>query len=323
MSSELGRSVMVGTLPPPKSKITLDAAMLRGPDGSKVPATGRLTFQSADGTWKPAPAGTYVCGRNWGYGKTVENGRFTVNVPVNGRMTALVDHKESGWLSSTYATVAADPSTSATMHGDPEPRIGADEKFTVSGKLYAYDIPAPTKLKVVVEFRRLDTEAWVVQATRESAAPAGDSTRAVTVAGLPYPGAGHWRMRYTGTPVIPAGPAATSALNYWYKTVIPEFNAAPEPVKAGRPITVTGKLTYQDMRGGPFTSLVAQPVRVYFRASGTTTWKSMGTATTRSDGTFKKAFTAAKDGTWQARYEPAGTNTAFASTSREDLVDVQ
>ncbi|MCM1976448.1 hypothetical protein [Streptomyces sp. G1] len=125
--------------------------------------------------------------------RTVEDGRFTVEVPVNGRVSALVDHKESGWLSSTYATVAVDPSTSAGFHGGTEPVVSADRKVTLGGKLYAYDIPAPTELKVVVEFRREGTEEWVVKATRESAAPAGDSTRVVTVAGLPYPGAGHWR----------------------------------------------------------------------------------------------------------------------------------
>ncbi|MCX5129963.1 hypothetical protein OG898_28455 [Streptomyces sp. NBC_00193] len=327
VGSGLGRSLMVGTLPPPKSKITMDAAKLRGPDASTVPASGRLTFQSADGTWKPAPAGTGVRGRIEGRGgwvRTVEDGRFTVEVPVNGRVSALVDHKESGWLSSTYATVAVDPSTSAGFHGGTEPVVSADRKVTLGGKLYAYDIPAPTKLKVVVEFRRKGTEEWVVKATRESAAPAGDSTRVVTVARLPYPGSGHWRLRYTGTPAIPAGYVATHApLAYRTNTAIPEFNAAPEPVKAGRPITITGKLTmplwYNENEWVGFAS---QPVRIYFRATGTTTWKSMGTATTASDGTFKKAFTAAKDGTWQARYEP-GLETSFASTSREDLVDVQ
>ncbi|MCM1976449.1 hypothetical protein [Streptomyces sp. G1] len=68
VGSGLGRSLMVGTLPPPKSKITMDAAKLRGPDASTVPASGRLTFQSADGTWKPAPAGTGVRGRIEGRG---------------------------------------------------------------------------------------------------------------------------------------------------------------------------------------------------------------------------------------------------------------
>ncbi|MFF1413637.1 hypothetical protein ACFVX6_28285 [Streptomyces sp. NPDC058289] len=321
-NSPLGQSRDIHTTQGPASRITLDTAKVSAPDGSKAPVSGRLTFKGADGTMKPAPAGTWVQSRNGGRTQTGEDGRFTAQIPVDGRISGLVTLTGSAWLASSYATVAVDPSTSAGFHGGLTTTVTQDRKVSLTGRLSAYDLPAPAKLKVLVEFQRSGSSEWITKATREGAAPAGDSTRAVTAA-LPYPGPGYWRMRYVGTPEIPAGPAGMSSLAARVNTAIPEFNAAPEPVKAGRPITVTGKLTHTRYSNETtWSGYGNQPVRIYFRATGTTTWAAAGTTTTAADGTFKKAFTATKDGTWQARYDQAAYD-HFAATSREDLVDVQ
>ncbi|WP_407839741.1 hypothetical protein ACE1OC_30740 [Streptomyces sp. DSM 116496] len=320
-NSPLGQSRTVPTGPRPASKITLDAAKVSAPDGSKAPVGGRLTFKGADGTMKPAPAGTWVQSRDGGWAQTGEDGRFTAQIPVSGRISGLITLTGSAWLWTSYATVAVDPSTSAGFHG-MSTTLTQDRKVSLTGKLSAYDLPAPAKLKVLVEFQPHDSSEWITKATRESAAPAGDSTRAVTAA-LPYPGPGYWRMRYVGAPGIPAGPAGASGIVARVNTAIPEFNAAPEPVKAGRPIAIGGKLTHtRYYNESTWTGYGGQPVRIYFRATGTTAWTLAGTTTTAADGTFKTFFTATKDGSWQARYDQA-TYDHFAATSREDLVDVQ
>ncbi|MCX5125016.1 hypothetical protein [Streptomyces sp. NBC_00347] len=313
----------VQTGPRPTARITLDTALVKAPDGSKAPVSGRLTFEGADGTWKPAPAGTWVRSRDGGPAQTGADGRFATQILVNGRISGLVTLNGSAWLGNSNATVAVDPSTSAGFHGGLSATLTADRKVSLTGKLSAYDLPAPAKLKVLVEFQPSGSSEWITKATRYSAAPAGDSTRAVTAAGLPYPGPGSWRLRYVAAPGIPAGPAGISNRLDRVNTAIPEFNATPEPVKAGKPIGITGKLTHtRYYNETTWSGYGGQPVRIYFRATGATAWTLAGSTTTAADGTFKTFFTAAKDGVWQARYDQA-TYDHFNATSREDLVDVQ
>lgn len=50
------REVDIAGFPTPK--ITLDSAKVVGPDGSKAPVSGRVTFVGGDGTPKPVPVGT-------------------------------------------------------------------------------------------------------------------------------------------------------------------------------------------------------------------------------------------------------------------------
>lgn len=101
-------------------------------------------------------------------------------------------------------------------------------------------------------------------------------------------------------------------------TSIPQFNAAPEPVKKGKPITVTGKLNHTAPTAKPFAG---QTVHYYFRPAGTTTWKVMGYSKTAADGTFTKSFTADRTGSWKARYVLADA-THLYSVSRVDEVVV-
>ncbi|MFJ7266090.1 hypothetical protein ACIQV3_05365 [Streptomyces sp. NPDC099050] len=320
-NSPLGQTRDVQVLRPLAS-ITLDTAKVTGPDGGEAPLSGRITFKGDDGTMKPVPAGTPVDTGN-GRVKTGRDGRFTGQVQVDGRRSGLLTISGSAWLQSTRTSVPVDPSTSAGFHQPVTADVSADKKVTVTGRLSRYDMPAPTNLKVLVEFSPGGTSPWITKATVDSAAPAGDSTGVVTATALPYPGPGTWRLRYAGTPAIPAGPAAqASGPVARSMTAFPEFNATPEPVKAGQPVTVTGKLAHKQPYGAFWSKYAGQQVGVYFRASGTTTWKLMGTTTTRSDGTFTRVFTAGKDGTWKARYEQVAPD-HFAAASREDFVDVQ
>jgi hypothetical protein len=62
-------------------------------------------------------------------------------------------------------------------------------------------------------------------------------------------------------------------------------------------------------------------VSIQFRKKGSSTWTTVGGATTAGKGTFTRSFTAKTDGTWRAVY---GGTWAFAkATGGSDYVDVR
>ncbi|WP_328670414.1 hypothetical protein [Streptomyces sp. NBC_00328] len=102
-------------------------------------------------------------------------------------------------------------------------------------------------------------------------------------------------------------------------TRITDGNASPEPVRKGRTITCKGKL--QHYTSGVWKAYAGQKVKILFKPKGSSGWYDMGNATTRTDGTFGKGFTASKDGTWVAvLLYPNSTH--LVSSGREDYVDV-
>jgi hypothetical protein len=132
---------------------------------------------------------------------------------------------------------------------------------------------------------------------------------------------GYWRAYVPdddGYLVIPSVSNADH-VDVKYRTWWTDFNASPEPVKKGATITVKGRL-HRDKNGvqgpGPHA-----PVYVYFKRAGTTTYTQVATATTDSNGWFKKTFKASVDGTWMAVYKE--TSGYLKSTSQGDFVDVK
>ncbi|MER5278336.1 hypothetical protein ABT025_21645 [Streptomyces sp. NPDC002809] len=98
-------------------------------------------------------------------------------------------------------------------------------------------------------------------------------------------------------------------------------NAAPEPVKKGKTITVTGKLSRANWEDYQYHGYTAQPVKLQFLKKGSKTWSTVKTATTSSLGTLKATVTASVDGYW--RYSFAGTASTPATSSTGDFVDVK
>lgn len=121
-----------------------------------------------------------------------------------------------------------------------------------------------------------------------------------TVEDAPYYGA-----TATTDPVIAA-----------YPTRVSGFNAAPEPVRKGHTITVSGYLQHQ-----PWKAYAKQTVKIYFEAKGAKKWTYEGKATTDKKGRFTHGFKAAKDGTWRAVF--AGNATYLPVTGSGDYVDVR
>lgn len=98
-------------------------------------------------------------------------------------------------------------------------------------------------------------------------------------------------------------------------------NAGPEPVKKGKPLTVTGKLERASWTDFKYHGYGAQPVKLQFCKKGSRTYTTVKTVRTNSAGNLKTTVKASVDGYW--RYSFAGTSTTPAATSTGDFVDVK
>jgi hypothetical protein len=98
-------------------------------------------------------------------------------------------------------------------------------------------------------------------------------------------------------------------------------NASPEPVKKGRTITVSGKLTRANWTTGSYTGYVSQTATLQFRAKGSDTYTTVKTVTSGTGGSLKTTVKATKDGYF--RYTFAGTSTTAAAKAAGDYIDVQ
>ncbi|NEE33537.1 calcium-binding protein [Streptomyces sp. SID7982] len=98
-------------------------------------------------------------------------------------------------------------------------------------------------------------------------------------------------------------------------------NASPEPVKKGKTITVTGKLTRANWETGTYKGYTKQAVKLQFKKKGATSYTTVKTVTTSSTGTLKTTVKASADGYW--RYSFAGTPSTPAVSAKGDYLDVK
>ncbi|MFJ9705979.1 hypothetical protein [Streptomyces sp. NPDC101234] len=98
-------------------------------------------------------------------------------------------------------------------------------------------------------------------------------------------------------------------------------NASPEPVKKGRTVTVTGRLTRADWGSGSYTGYRGQSVKLQFRRKGSSTYTTLRTVTTGSGGALRTTTRATADGYF--RYVFTGTATTGPATAAGDFVDVR
>ncbi|WP_127356544.1 DUF5707 domain-containing protein [Actinacidiphila soli] len=98
-------------------------------------------------------------------------------------------------------------------------------------------------------------------------------------------------------------------------------NAAPEPVKKGKTITVTGALTRANWETHKYAGYTNQPVKLQFRKKGSSTYTTVKTVKSGAKGALKTTVKASVDGFW--RWNFAGTATTSALTTAGDFVDVK
>jgi hypothetical protein len=98
-------------------------------------------------------------------------------------------------------------------------------------------------------------------------------------------------------------------------------NAAPEPVKKGRTITVTGKLTRANWDTNSYTAYRGRSVDLQFRKKGSDTYTTLKTITSGIGGALKTTTKAKQDGYY--RFVFSGSSTTGSSKATGDYVDVR
>ncbi|MFB7504315.1 hypothetical protein [Streptomyces broussonetiae] len=98
-------------------------------------------------------------------------------------------------------------------------------------------------------------------------------------------------------------------------------DAAPEPVKKGATVTVTGKLSRANWEDHHYHGYTGQSVLLQFRKQGSSTYTTLKTVKTDSTGNIRTTTKATVDGYY--RYSFAGTSTTTAVNATGDFVDVK
>ncbi|MFG2420141.1 hypothetical protein ACGFWD_13940 [Streptomyces sp. NPDC048448] len=98
-------------------------------------------------------------------------------------------------------------------------------------------------------------------------------------------------------------------------------NASPEPVKKGKTLTVTGKLSRANWETNKYAGYTGQSVQLQFRKKNSTTYTTVKTVKTDGYGNLKTTTKASVDGYY--RYSFAGTSTTPAVKAAGDYVDVK
>ncbi|MFG2020827.1 hypothetical protein [Actinomadura geliboluensis] len=311
-STEVTATMTPGSTVAPGAQVSVDGKVVR--HGSTGPAP------AADVEVRVAvPAGVGRDGITWV--RTRQDGTFHAhfwaerNAGASGAVT--VSSQGNGFLTGSQTALGTlnirnMPQLSGFNPG-PEPLPYGDGILAHGTLGFQPSYADDTKLPVYLEFSP-DGKTWTVFQSRTLDGPGSfyfNDDKLVKQDG-------YWRVRYPGSernaPLI----SWVDYIDVKYRTYMYNFNASPEPVSKGKTITVKGLLyRFRDTVGpGP-----GAKISVYFKASGTSTWKWMADTKTGSDGWFKKTFSASKDGTWMAKY--AGSSTYIASNAPTDYVDVR
>ncbi|GAA3141093.1 hypothetical protein GCM10010521_29480 [Streptomyces rameus] len=98
-------------------------------------------------------------------------------------------------------------------------------------------------------------------------------------------------------------------------------DAAPEPVRKGKTLTVTGKLSRANWEDHKYHGYTGQSVKLQFRKKGSSTYTTLKTVRTNSTGGLRTTARATADGYY--RFSFAGTTTTPAVSAAGDFVDVK
>ncbi|MET7675764.1 hypothetical protein [Streptomyces seoulensis] len=98
-------------------------------------------------------------------------------------------------------------------------------------------------------------------------------------------------------------------------------DASPEPVAAGRTITVTGRVTRANWDTHTYQGYANRTVSLQFKAAGASSYKTVKKATSNGTGGLRTTVKATVPGTWRWTYY--GNSTAGAKSSSGDYVAVR
>ncbi|MGW5618936.1 calcium-binding protein [Streptomyces sp. NPDC003877] len=167
--------------------------------------------------------------------------------------------------------------------------------------------------------------------TATSATTSSCKLTITAVPGMNDDGVGElWANALAGTWHVTVGALAKSGDIYWndyhgthkvQRASKLTVNASPEPVKKGKTITVTGKLSRANWETYKYHGYTNQSVKLQFRKKGSDTYTTLKTIKSNSTGELKTTTTASTDGYF--RWSFAGTTTTPAVNATGDFVDVQ
>ncbi|CAM5240896.1 Calcium-binding protein OS=Streptomyces fumanus OX=67302 GN=GCM10018772_30680 PE=4 SV=1 [Streptomyces fumanus] len=98
-------------------------------------------------------------------------------------------------------------------------------------------------------------------------------------------------------------------------------NASPEPVKKGKTLTVTGKLSRANWDDLAYHGYSGQSVKLQYRKKSADSYTTVKTIKTDSKGNLKTTVKASADGYY--RFAFAGTTTTSAVNASGDFVSVK
>ncbi|WP_067485605.1 hypothetical protein [Actinomadura hibisca] len=295
--------------------------------GETVRVTGKLTRRTSSGTWVPFAGETVHLagpdGKRLASSVTAADGGFSAPVVVTWNPTYQVTYEPTGKDYSRSSAVLPTKGPLPLMYrtkvegvnAGPEP-VAMGGTVTMAGRV-TRQIPGGTQpvpqAWVVAQFSA-DGKKWR-NVGNYFVADAKGAFKATARASA----SGYWRTVYDGDAYHLASQSVSDHVVARYRTGFTGFNASPEPVRKGRALTVSGKLVRQVGNWKPAGKGTA--VNVYFKAAGSTKWTLLAVVKTDAKGAFRKAFKAAKDGTWLATYK--GSATYLGSSAPGDYVDVR
>lgn len=98
-------------------------------------------------------------------------------------------------------------------------------------------------------------------------------------------------------------------------------NASPEPVAAGRTLTVTGQVTRANWNTHTYQGYGGRTVSLQFKAAGASSYTTVKKVTSSGTGALRTTVKATKPGTWRWTYY--GNSTSGAKSSTGDYVAVR
>ncbi|MFF8861570.1 calcium-binding protein [Streptomyces sp. NPDC015139] len=110
--------------------------------------------------------------------------------------------------------------------------------------------------------------------------------------------------------------------SFWFQRAAKlTANAAPEPVKKGKTLTVTGALTRANWESLKYGGYGSQSVKLQYRKKSSSTYTTLKTVKADSKGNLRTTTTATADGYY--RFSFAGNSTTAAVSATGDFVDVK
>ncbi|CAL9526807.1 hypothetical protein [Streptomyces sp. Tu 3180] len=191
------------------------------------------------------------------------------------------------------------------------------EDFATGPYIYKGSFDAPVNLLLG------DYAATCVDTSSTTATCTGDIDIYPAYGELINSDAGTWKggalaLNYSTEEFADQGDLGTTLVQRYSKLTV---NASPEPVKKGRTITVTGKLSRANWETNTYAGYTNQSVKLQFRKKDSSTYTTLKTLKTNSTGNLSTTVTASTDGYFRYNFE--GTTTTPAVKAAGDFVDVQ